>query len=208
LRLRRQKHAKDFILQHELLIQDPACYRGKWNEIFSQGPIYLEIGMGKGRFLADCALRFPENNYIGLEVIEEMIMIAMKRLKDQQPANLRYLWTNANNLSEIFAPGEVKEIFLNFSDPWPKKKHHKRRLTATSFLDIYRQILPPEGQIHYKTDDRDFYFWSLEKFAEAGWNILTKSESLELKPDEVMTEYEERFRAKGQPIYFCRVAKS
>jgi tRNA (guanine-N7-)-methyltransferase len=206
LRLRRQPQAKEFIQKSELLLTRPQDFIGRWSSIYPVGPIYLEIGMGKGRFITDCALRFPENNYLGLELREEMIMTAIGRLQGQVPHNLRFLWLNARLLPDIFAQGEINGIYLNFSDPWPKKRHAKRRLTHPNFLHIYEHILHPDGQIFFKTDNQDFYYWSLDSFSDNNWKIIEKSKDWPLCEGDVMTEYEQRYRQKGQPIYFCRLA--
>ncbi len=207
MRLRRQPQAKDFIKKSELLLANPQSLRGHWRSVFASGPLDLEIGMGKGIFISNCALYYPERNFVGLELREEMLMAAIRRFEGQKPANLRFLWLNALLLPEIFAEGEIDTIYLNFSDPWPKKRHAKRRLTHQSFLHIYAQILRPQGQLFFKTDNRDFYFWSLDSFKENNWLILEQSENLPPAASGLMTEYEQKFRLLGQPIYYCHLQK-
>ncbi|MEG1500661.1 MAG: tRNA (guanosine(46)-N7)-methyltransferase TrmB, partial [Clostridiales bacterium] len=136
-----------------------------------------------------------------------MIYQALLRLEDAAPDNLRFLWAKAEFLGEIFAAQEVNRLYLNFSDPWPKARHHKRRLTYQSFLDIYRYILADDGSLFFKTDNKDFFFWSKEQFLENHWLIAEEDQALPLSKAGFTTEYEDRYRRRGQPIYFLHLQK-
>lgn len=205
MRLRHKPWASDFIAeQSEYAVTNPEQYKGKWHELFgNHHPIHIEVGTGKGQFLAGMAQKNPDINYIGIELFDSVIVAAIQKAVDLKIPNLKFLNVNANNLSEYFAPGEIDRVFLNFSDPWPKSRHAKRRLTYKSFLALYEEILVKGGEIHFKTDNQGLFEYSLLSFSEYG--LLLKYVSLDLHNSDyegnVMTEYEEKFSEKGQRIY-------
>jgi tRNA (guanine-N7-)-methyltransferase len=209
MRLRNKPWAKDKIKQYpQYIIPTPEQYKGKWNEIFGNtNPLHIEIGTGKGRFITEMAKANPHINYIGIELYESVIVSALDRLIEAELPNVKLLNVNAKDLKEYFAKGDVERIYLNFSDPWPKKRHAKRRLTYKSFLEIYEDILVDEGEIHFKTDNQGLFEYSLISFSEYG--LLLKFISLDLHNSDfegnIMTEYEEKFSSRGQRIYRCEV---
>lgn len=177
-------------------------YQGRWAELFgNQGSLHLEIGMGRGRFILTSACTQPEVNFLGLEIREEMIMQCLQRL-EEFPPNIRLLWLNARILAEVFAPGEIERIYLNFPDPWPKNRHAARRLTHPAYLELYRQILSDKGSLRFKTDNADLYDWSVERLAQEGWQLADSSRDLPLAEAGIISEYEMRYREYKQPIYF------
>lgn len=184
---------------------DPQSFRGRWHERFD-GPVCLEIGCGLGGFLAATAAQRPEENFIGLERIGTVLAKAVMRIpQDQVLPNLVFMRGEARDLLECFADGEVDRIYLNFSDPWPKKHHAKRRLTSDRFLPIYERILAPGGRIRMKTDNDQLYAFSLESFAARHWEIIETSTDLHhsaFLPDNVMTEYERKFAQQGKNINY------
>ncbi len=207
MRLRKVKDVEEKILNYEgIIILNPTQYRGKWRELFkNNNPIYLEIGMGKGKFIRENALRNPSINYIGCEINQSIIYKAAKETVNIP--NLLLLNYDAFKLEECFANGEIDKIFLTFSDPWPKSRHEKRRLTADAFLNVYKNILVKDGIIEFKTDNRNLFEFSVMKFNEMRYDILELSLDLHNSEYEniITTEYEEKFMAKGQVIYFIKV---
>lgn len=208
MRLRNKPWAYDKIKEHpDLVIPEPQNYNGRWQqEIFKNGnPIHLEIGMGKGAFINGMAKLHPEINFIGIEKYTSVIVSALELTLENQLTNVRLLNIDAGNLSEIFAEGELSRIYLNFSDPWPKNRHEKRRLTYESFLAMYEKVLAKDGEIHFKTDNQGLFEYSLESFSKYG--MLIKNISLDLHrsniKENVMTEYEEKFSKQGNRIYRC-----
>ncbi|QBK26565.1 tRNA (guanosine(46)-N7)-methyltransferase TrmB [Ureibacillus thermophilus] len=206
MRMRNKPWAKEFIEQHpEIIIQNPENYKGKWNELFGNNhPLHIEVGSGKGQFIVGMAQANPEINYIGIELYDKVIVKALeKALEAGSPPNLRLLKINAEELEKFFKKNEVQRIYLNFSDPWPKKRHAKRRLTHERFLKIYESILVDEGEIHFKTDNRGLFEYSLVSMSQYG--MVLQYVSLDLHANEpednIRTEYEEKFSAMGQPIY-------
>ncbi len=205
MRVKHKPWAKDKLLSHpEVCVANPADYKGKWQELFgNQNPIHIEIGSGKGQFVSGMAKQNPEVNYIGIEVVESVLVVALDKVLHAGVSNARLLSVDGAELLEYFEPGEVARIYLNFSDPWPKKRHTKRRLTNPLFLDIYKSLLPVNGEIHFKTDNRSLFEYSLVAFSEYGMQLADVS--LDLHADEIddniMTEYEEKFSQKGFPIY-------
>lgn len=189
----------------EIVIPDPEKQKGRWKEVFGNNqPLHIEAGTGKGRFIIGMAKANPDINYIGIELFDSVIVSALESvLEDEGIPNLRLLKVNAKDLTDFFEKPEVDRLYLNFSDPWPKTRHAKRRLTHSSFLDLYKAILPENGEIHFKTDNRGLFEYSLTSISEYG--MLLKDVSLDLHANEpewnIMTEYEEKFMKKGQPIY-------
>lgn len=185
------------------VISDPTLWKGKWNELFENDhPIHIEIGMGKGQFITGMAKAHPEINYIGVEMQVSVVSIALDKLIEQPLPNLKLLHVDGSALTEYFADSEVDQIYLNFSDPWPKKRHEKRRLTYKTFLAVDEQILRPNGEIHFKTDNQGL-FDNSASFSQYG--MILKQVWLDLHQSQfegnIMTEYEEKFSSKGQRIY-------
>ncbi|AYE48903.1 tRNA (guanosine(46)-N7)-methyltransferase TrmB [Priestia megaterium] len=209
MRLRNKPWAKDKIAENpQYVVPNPAEYKGNWKEVFgSENPLHIEVGTGKGQFLVGMAKQNPHINYIGIEMYESVILSALERLIEEELPNLKLLNVDANQLSEFFAKNDVDRVYLNFSDPWPKKRHAKRRLTYKTFLSMYENLLVDGGEIHFKTDNQGLFEYSLTSFSEYG--LLLKYISLDLHKSDfegnVMTEYEEKFSQKGSRIYRCEV---
>ena len=209
MRLRNKPWAKDALAAHpEMVIQDPAQWKGRWHERFgNNNPIHIEIGSGKGQFVSGMARQNPNINYIGIEIQESVLVVALEKALAADVPNLQLLHVNGGQVTDYFEDGEVDQIYLNFSDPWPKKRHAKRRLTHESFLVGYEKVLPPFGELHFKTDNHGLFEYSLASFSQFG--LVLKQVWLDLHqvdfPGNVMTEYEEKFSAKGHPIYRVEV---
>ena len=201
MRLRNVPGAEDYLTGHPLVIKNPDRYRGSWKDTFehSENPIHIEIGMGKGQFLLTQAKNNPDINYIGIERYSSVLVRALERYDNNEEysslSNVRFLCVDAKKLPEIFAVGEVDKIYLNFSDPWPKARHAKRRLTSREYFECYDKILAFDGVVEFKTDKIDL----------AGWVLLAKTYDLYNDPSmsrgNVMTEYEEKFAGQGHPIH-------
>lgn len=207
MRLRNVPGAAEAVAGHERCFQEEAAkeHKGNWRSQFSgKGPLHVEIGMGKGRFVMDMARLHPEINYIGIERYDSVMVRALQKYDEEPLGNVMFLSMNAEYICEVFAPGEVDRIYLNFSDPWPKDRHAKRRLTSVQYLSRYDQILVPDGQIEFKTDNQDLFAWSLEQVEPAGWKLIASTTDLHhdtvLNKGNVMTEYEQRFSEMGNPI--------
>ena len=204
MRLRNIKNAALRLAENERdFIANPASFKGKWHTVFgNNNPIHIEIGMGKGQFLTQLALRNPDINYIGIEKFSSVLLRASEKLETIELKNVRIINVDALMLNDYFSENEVSRIYLNFSDPWPKNAQAKRRLTSNRFLPIYQNILVNDGEIHFKTDNRLLFEFSLESLNNYG--LLLSNISLDLHksdyPDNIMTEYEERFSKFG-PIY-------
>ncbi len=213
MRLRNIPGAKEAIEEHPYCFTEETPLAGKWHTVFgNQQPLHIEIGMGKGQFLTTLATLHPTINYVGIELYDSVLIRAVEKL-DALPAPLRYyrfLRMVARNICTMFAPGEVAHIYLNFSDPWPKDRHAKRRLTSAEFLSRYDKILAADGTIEFKTDNKDLFQFSLEQAEPAGWQILAHTWDLHhdeaLNAGNIMTEYEEKFSAAGNPI--CKLILS
>ena len=205
MRVRNRPGAAEMLAAHpNFVISDPTLWKGKWNELFENDhPIHIEIGMGKGQFITGMAKAHPEINYIGVEMQVSVVSIALDKLIEQPLPNLKLLHVDGSALTEYFADSEVDQIYLNFSDPWPKKRHEKRRLTYRTFLAVDEQILRPNGEIHFKTDNQGLFEYSLASFSQYG--MILKQVWLDLHQSQfegnIMTEYEEKFSSKGQRIY-------
>ena len=208
MRLRKVKNALEKInLYPEIVIQDASNLKGKWKEKFNNdNPIYLEIGMGKGKFIITQALRNPNINFIGLEKEESVLVRALEKVIDNPLPNLLFIHEDAFLITNIFENEEIDKIYLNFSDPWPKSRHEKRRLTCNNILNDYCKILKGDGNIEFKTDNRKLFEYSLMEFVSKGLEIIKLS--LDLHQDEeniITTEYEDKFVLKGNVIYFIEV---
>ena len=211
MRLRNVPGARETIIENQFSIQQPEQMKGKWHEVFQNDhPIHIEVGMGKGQFIIEMARRNPEVNYIGIEKYSSVLVRAVEKLEDFEQDNLRLIRMDAENIEEVFDKDEVDRIYLNFSDPWPKDRHAKRRLTSRQFFARYDQILKKEGHLEFKTDNQDLFTFSLEEVPEAGWKLDASTRDLHndavLNEGNVMTEYEEKFSSKGNPI--CKLIAS
>ena len=204
MRLRNIKNAYEKVAVNErYFIPNPNDFKGKWYEIFgNNNPIHIEIGMGKGRFLCELAAINPDINYIGIEKFTSVLLRASEKLAELDLNNIKIINIDAINLCDYFDKDEITRIYLNFSDPWPKNAHAKRRLTSNRFLPLYQNVLNTDGEIHFKTDNRKLFEFSLESLNEYGLSL--KNISLDLHHSDfegnIMTEYEEKFSAFG-PIY-------
>lgn len=205
MRLRNVKGSRETIAATDFVIHDPVTYKGKWRELFgNDNPIHIEVGMGKGKFLMRLAELNPNINYIGIEKYSSVLIRAVEKKKETEGLdNLYFIRFDAEEITEIFEKDEIDRIYLNFSDPWPKDRHAKRRLTSRQFLARYDQFLKREGEIIFKTDNLDLFNFSLEEAKEANWNIVNFTYDLhnsEYVEGNVMTEYEEKFTEKGNKI--------
>lgn len=183
----------------EYLLTDPADLE-VYRECF---PVELEIGCGKGSFICETAVRHPDRFYIAVELSTDALITALERAKREEIPNLRFINLNAAKLREYFSKGDVSVLYLNFSDPWPKSGHTKRRLTYRSFLELYRSILSNDGKLCFKTDNRPLFDFSVEELTETGWRIEKLTNDLhnsEYNEGNIMTEYEKNFSEKGVPI--------
>lgn len=210
MRLRHIPGAEEAIAESPYVVQDPRQYRGRFHDLFgNQNPIRIEVGMGKGRFIMEMAQTHPEMNFIGVERYSSVLLRALQKRAELELPNIFFLCIDAKELPEIFAPGEVERIYLNFSDPWPKDRHAKRRLTSPDFMKVYDQVLAADGKVEFKTDNQDLFSYSLESIPEAGWTIEASTRDLHHDPmaeGNVMTEYEMKFSALGNPI--CKLIAS
>lgn len=193
--------ASDYVVQEEL---QPRC-PGNWKNIFgNHHPIHIEIGMGKGKFIHTMAKEHPENNYVGIEKYSSVLLRAIQKMEQEELPNLKFLRMDAENINQVFGPGEVDRIYLNFSDPWPKDRHAKRRLPSREFLARYDRILKKDGRLEFKTDNRALFDFAVEELVPAGWRAQVISYDLHsdaaLMEGNVMTEYEEKFSSMGNPI--------
>ncbi len=204
MRLRHIPGSEDAVLASPYALGQPEQYRGRFDGLFNNAnPIEIEIGMGKGKFIMELAQRCPQTNFLGIERYPSVLLRAIKKQEQLQLPNLYFLCVDAKTLPEIFAPGEVSRIYLNFSDPWPKERHAKRRLTSPEFMKIYDSILAKDGTLEFKTDNQGLFDYSLEAIPNAGWQIPWSTRDLhntEAAKDNVMTEYEEKFSSMGNPI--------
>lgn len=214
MRLRNIPGARDTIATSEFVVHENVMreMRGKWNTVFgNENPLYIEVGMGKGRFITELAGRNPGNNYVGIEKYSSVLLRALeKRELLPELQNLYFLRMDAEDLPEVFGEQEVSGIYLNFSDPWPKDRHAKRRLPSREFLARYDRILKRDGKVEFKTDNRPLFEFALEEAEIVGWRLdvctfdLHQDEALMV--GNIMTEYEERFSSVGNPI--CKMVIS
>ena len=207
MRLRNVKGSREMIATNDFVVHEEETMKGKWHDFFeNENPIHIEVGMGKGRFIIDMAKLHPEINYIGIEKYSSVLVRAIEKQTIEQLPNLVFIRMDAEAIENVFEKDEVAYIYLNFSDPWPKERHAKRRLTSPIFLSLYDEILSPEGVICFKTDNRPLFDFSLEQVELAGWEMVNYTFDLhhsEYAEGNVMTEYEEKFSAMGNPI--CRM---
>ena len=217
MRLRGRKGIRESLVsQPELVVLDATPHRGNWKAFFgNDNPIYVELGMGKGRFISQMSVRNPHINFIGVDMYDELLRRASEKARlaweekgVDSPPNLALLRANIEGIETMFAPGELERIYLNFSDPWPKSKHARRRLTHERFVTKYKEILNAKGEIHFKTDSQSLFEFSLNSFADM--ELVMRNISLNLhkdgpREDLVFTEYETKFMEKGQPIHRVEV---
>lgn len=211
MRPRNKKHLEErFEKCINLTVPEPAEKKGKWRTLYnnSANPLHLEIGCGKGAFITGMAEKNPEVSFIAMECVKNVIVTAMEKTAALGYENIIFLNNNAEHICEYFEKGEVDKIYLNFSDPWPKKRQAGRRLTHANYLNLYKEILSPEGCIVQKTDNRGLFDFSVESFKENGWTLKNVSYNFhsgetpqELLDANVITEYERRFMDLGQPIH-------
>ena len=210
MRVRNRKGATELLEAHpQYVILNPADAKGRWQEIFGNDhPIHVEVGSGKGAFVSGMAKANPNINYIGIDIQKSVLSYALDKVLATGVPNIKLLWVDGSDLTDYFEDGEIDRLYLNFSDPWPKKRHEKRRLTYQSFLATYQQILPENGEIHFKTDNRGLFEYSLVSFSQYGMKL--KGVWLDLHAsdfeDNVLTEYEQKFANKGQVIYRVEAA--
>ncbi len=204
MRLRHIPGAEEEIAGSPYVIQNPREYRGRWALAFgNQDPVVIEVGMGKGKFLMELAAANPHINYVGIEMYSSVLLKAIRKREETRLSNLWFLRVDARTLADIFDFGEVDKIYLNFSDPWPKERHAKRRLTSPEFMAVYDKILKAGGTVEFKTDNRDLFDYSLESIPRAGWTVQMCTFDLHHSPyieGNVMTEYETKFAGEGKPI--------
>lgn len=206
MRLRNITGSREVIAASAYVAHEERECRGKWAELFENThPIHIEIGMGKGKFIHTMARLHPEINYIGIEKYSSVLLRAVQKMEEEELPNLRFIRMDAEEITEVFAPGEVDRIYLNFSDPWPKDRHARRRLPSRQFLARYDAILAAGGELEFKTDNRALFDFAVEELAPAGWKarVITRDlhKDAALMEGNVMTEYEEKFSARGNPIY-------
>lgn len=214
MRLRNIPGADEAVAASQWVVQEPKTKRGNWADFFSNSnPVQIEVGMGKGQFITELAARNPNINYIGIERYTSVLYRALQKreaLQEELP-NLFYFCVDAKELPEIFEAGEVDRIYLNFSDPWPKERHARRRLTSREFLSRYETILVKDGIVEFKTDNRGLFDFSVEEVKEAGWEILICTFDLhhdkELMEGNIMTEYERKFSNLRNPIHKLVIRK-
>ena len=211
MRLRNIPRADGVIKSHPMVVQDTQESRGNWKNIFGNDrPVYLEIGMGKGQFLLTLAAENPQINYVGIERYSSVLLRAVEKFQELEaegkaPANIRFICMDANDLPTVFAPAEVSRIYLNFSDPWPKARHARRRLTSNEFFKLYDKVLTADGTVEFKTDNRPLFDFSVEELKTSELFVLDQL-SYDLHNDSkmnqgnIMTEYEAKFSSMGNPI--------
>lgn len=205
MRLRNVRGAREALQESDFTVNEPTEYRGKWLELFeNNNPLHIEIGTGKGRFLMTLAEQNPDINYVGIEKFSSVLIRAIEKQRELALPNLYFIRMDAENIEEVFAEGEVDRIYLNFSDPWPKDRHAKRRLTSKQFFARYDKILDKNGRVEFKTDNRDLFDFSVESVKEAGWDLSAVTYDLhnsDMNEGNIMTEYEIKFSEMGNPIH-------
>ena len=204
MRLRNVPGAREVMVENEYVFTEPEGMCGTWKEVFgNDNPIHIEIGMGKGTFITTLAGMNPDINYVGIEKYSSVLLRAVEKQDELQLPNLRFIRMDAENINEVFGVDEVDRIYLNFSDPWPKDRHAKRRLTSRQFFARYNNILAKTGRVEFKTDNRPLFDFSLEEVEAAGWKLDRVTYDLhnsDMNDGNVMTEYEIKFSKLGNPI--------
>ena len=206
MRLRNIPGSRDVIAESEFVVHEIKDFKGNWKEVFgNDNPIRIEVGMGKGQFIYKLAELNPAINYVGIEKFSSVLLRAIQKQEANPLPNLKFIRMEAEEIEDVFGENEVDRIYLNFSDPWPKDRHAKRRLTSRQFLGRYNHFLKKDGVIEFKTDNHDLFMFSLDEVKEAGWELNEVTYDLhadeKMNDGNIMTEYEERFSAMGNPIY-------
>ncbi len=208
MRLRNITGSREIIGESKYVVQNPENQKGNWQKIFgNNNPIQIEIGMGKGRFIMDMAKAYPDINYIGIEKYSSVLLRAIQKMEQEPQAlpNVRFIRMDAETIEDVFGEEEVNRIYLNFSDPWPKDRHAKRRLPSREFLSRYDKILEKTGQLEFKTDNKDLFSFAEEELEPAGWRAEKITYDLhndnKMVQGNIMTEYEEKFSSMGNPIF-------
>jgi tRNA (guanine-N7-)-methyltransferase len=208
MRLRNIAGAEEAIANSCYVIHEPKSYQGNFHELFgNKNPIHIEIGMGKGKFIVEMAKRYPDINYIGMERYSSVLLRALQKIDalEEKPDNLKFMCIDAKEITDIFGAEEIDRIYLNFSDPWPKDRHAKRRLPSKEFLKLYDFILKKEGQLEFKTDNKALFDFAVNELPIANWKVKEITYDLHndahMNEGNVMTEYEEKFSSIGNPIY-------
>ena len=207
MRLRNITGSREVIAESPYVVQEAVQLKcaSSWNRIFgNENPIHIEIGMGKGQFIHTMATGHPQVNYVGIEKYSSVLLRAVQKMEEEELSNLKFLRMDAEIVGEVFGPGEVDRIYLNFSDPWPKDRHARRRLPSREFLARYSRILRQGGKLEFKTDNRELFDFALEELGPAGWTLEACTYDLHGDPEmmagNVTTEYEEKFSGLGNPI--------
>ena len=205
MRLRKRPGAEEMLQENaDFVVQKPEEWKGKWSEKFNNDhSLHIEIGTGKGHFIIEMAKRYPELNFIGIELQTSVLLAVLEKQLEERLPNLQLIQYNALEIESIFESGEVDQIYLNFSDPWPKKRHAKRRLSHSDFLNSYKKVLTDTGHLVMKTDNRGLFEFSLVSFSKSLWTLEEVSLDLHAEePEEnIRTEYEEKFSQRGNKIY-------
>lgn len=209
MRLRNITGSREMVAKDRYAIIEPEKLKGLWRTLFdNDNPIHVEIGVGKGQFIIELARTNPDINYIGIEKYSSVLLRALEKRREVELDNLYFIRFDAEYLTSIFAESEIERIYLNFSDPWPKERHAKRRLTSAHYLSKYDICLKRDGDLIFKTDNRSLFDFSLEELKATKWTLKSITYDLhnsEYLADNIMTEYEERFVAQGQPIHMMRI---
>ncbi len=208
MRLRNITGSREVIAQSPYVVREDILEEcpGTWGSIFgNEHSIEIEVGMGKGQFIHTMAKLHPENNYVGIEKYSSVLLRAIQKMEEEELPNLKFIRMDAEDIDKVFGEGEVAKVYLNFSDPWPKERHAKRRLPSRQFLARYDRILKKDGTLEFKTDNRDLFDFAVEELAPAGWKAQIITYDLhsdeKLMEGNVMTEYEKKFSSRGNPIY-------
>lgn len=213
MRLKHVKGAEEYIESSIHVVQDYKEHKGMWKSFFgNDNPIHIEIGMGKGQFMMELAGRNPNINYIGIEKFSSVLIRAVQKKEELELPNLTFILMDATEINEVFDSKEIDKIYLNFSDPWPKERHAKRRLPSRQFLQRFKEILKDDGVIEFKTDNNDLFDFALEEIEPGGFQILKVTRDLhnnvEMNEGNIMTEYEEKFSKRGNNINKYIIAKA
>lgn len=206
MRLRNIKGSREFIAENNYVIQNPEEMKGKWSSsvFINSNPIHIEVGMGKGKFIMELAKKNPEINYIGIEKYSSVLLRGLQKMEEQPLDNIVFIRMDAENICDIFDEGEIDKIYLNFSDPWPKDRHAKRRLPSRQFLERFSHILKKGNRLEFKTDNRALFDFALEEIPFTGWVVDEYTYDLhnneKMNEGNIMTEYEEKFSSIGNPI--------
>ena len=211
MRMRKRPNLQPRLARCEAVnVTEPETQRGQWRELLPDcRALHVELGCGKGRFTAETAAQAPEILLVAMEKVPDAMVVAMERVLERELPNVRFMDRDVLSCGEIFAPGEVDRLYINFCDPWPKSRDAKHRLTAPGFLRRYADLLPPGGAVHFKTDNGPLFAWSLEQFCQEGWTLQAVTDDLHREgPTGVMTDYEMKFHEQGVPIHRLEAVKT